>query len=528
MIGTVAAVGGNRRWTLVAVCVTTFMLLVDITIVVVALPSIQRHFSAGLTNLQWVVDAYALTLAALILTAGALADRFGRRLIFLGGVVLFTASSAVCGAAWSIGALDIARAVQGIGGAMLFATALALIGHEYRGPERFQALAIWGATVGAAVASGPLLGGILTDALSWRWIFFVNIPIGAFALVIGRRYCAESKDERAVRTDVLGLASFSAALFLIVFGILRGNAHGWSSGLILGVLVAGGVTLVAFVVIEALQERPMLDINLFRQRAFLGVSLATLLIATGMFAMFPYISIFLQDVTGTTPLGAGLRFLPITAFVFLVPLATRRVAARVPLRATIGVGLALIALGLGLMGSMLHTQSSWHVLLPGFIVAGLGIGLANPALAAGALRVVDPERSGMASGISNTFRLAGVALGVAVFGAVLESRIAGSLSSAGIHGLAGAVSSSGLRAVAGHAALVHPARVAFVGGFDHVLLVGCGIVFAGAVAAATLLQVRRPEVEAVPPLPNASLAMPNRAETDEVSPARQSLSRTDP
>jgi fucose permease len=192
-----------------------------------------------------------------------------------------------------------------------------------------------------------------------------------------------------------------------------------------------------------------------------------------------------------------LRFLPITAFVFFVPLATRRLAARVPLQVTIGVGLGLIALGLGLMGTMLHTQSSWRVLLPGFVIAGLGIGLANPALAAGALRVVDPERSGMASGISNTFRLAGVAVGVAVFGAILESRIASSLSSAGVHGLAGAVSSSGLRAVAGHAALVNPARVAFVSGFDEVLLVGCAMVFAGAVAAATLLHVRRTKVEPV-------------------------------
>ena len=174
----VDAAATTRKWTLLAVCLTTFMLLLDITVVVVALPSMQERFDASLTGLQWVVDAYALSLAALILTAGALADRYGRRLVFIAGVVLFTLSSLLCGLAWSIVALDVARALQGIGGAALFATALALIGHEYRGPDRFGALAVWGATVGAAVACGPLVGGLLTDGLGWRWIFFVNIPVG--------------------------------------------------------------------------------------------------------------------------------------------------------------------------------------------------------------------------------------------------------------------------------------------------------------------------------------------------------------
>src|SRR6266487_6663812 len=243
-----------RKWTLVAVCLTTFMLLLDITIVVVALPSIQRRFDASLTGLQWVVDAYALTLATLILTAGALADRYGRRLVFMTGVVLFTFASLLCGLAWSTTALDVARALQGIGGAALFATALALIGHEYRGPERFGALAIWGATVGAAVASGPLVGGILTDALGWRWVFFVNVPVGAFAMVIARTRMVESRDVGSVRTDVAGLVTFTAALFLIVFGLLRGNAEGWESGLIVSTLVAGAALLVVFVVVEARQE----------------------------------------------------------------------------------------------------------------------------------------------------------------------------------------------------------------------------------------------------------------------------------
>src|SRR5438105_7288191 len=236
----------GRRWTLVAVCTTTFMLLLDITIVNVALPSIQRRLHAGLTGLEWVVDAYALTLAALILTAGALSDRFGRRLLFMVGVLVFSSASLLCGLAWNIVALDVARALQGIGGAALFATALALIGHEYRGPERGGAIAIWGATVGAAVASGPLVGGILTDALGWRWVFFVNVPVGAFALLIARTRMVESRDVGALRTDLAGLVSFTAALFLIVFGLLRGNAEGWGSGLIVSTLFAGAALLIVF------------------------------------------------------------------------------------------------------------------------------------------------------------------------------------------------------------------------------------------------------------------------------------------
>jgi EmrB/QacA subfamily drug resistance transporter len=483
-----------RKWTLLAVCLTTFMLLLDITVVVVALPGMQARFDASFTSLQWVVDAYALTLAALILTAGALADRYGRRLVFIAGVVLFTASSLLCGLAWSITALDVARGLQGIGGAALFATALALIGHEYRGADRFGALAVWGATVGAAVACGPLVGGLLTDGLGWRWIFFVNIPVGFFALVVALTRITESRDDAAQRTDVWGLVTFSAALFLIVLGILRGNARGWTSGLIVLALLGGALLLVAFVVVEHRQERPMFDVTLFRQRAFVGVSLATFCIAAGMFAMFPYLSIYLQDVLGYSPLASGLRFLPLTGFVFFVPLAMRRFAARIPLRLTIGVGLALVAVGLVLMGG-LDTDSGWTALLAGFVVGGIGIGVANPALAAGALRVVDPARSGMASGINNTFRLGGVAVGVAALGALLESRVESSLATstgADAGSLGQAVSSSGVRAVAGHPDLVQPATTAFVSGLNAVLLTGAVLLVVGALAALLLIRVRPP------------------------------------
>src|SRR5438105_6149564 len=484
----------GRRWTLVAVCTTTFMLLLDITIVNVALPSIQRRLHAGLTGLEWVVDAYALTLAALILTAGALADRYGRRLIFMVGVVVFTGSSLVCGLAWNIAALDIARAVQGIGGAALFATALALIGHEYRGPERGGAIAIWGATIGAAVASGPLVGGILTDALSWRWVFFVNVPVGAFALFVALTQMRESRDEGAVRADVWGLATLSASLFLSVFGLLRGNSSGWSSALILSCLVGGAALLVAFVAVEHMQERPMLDFALFRQPAFLGVSVAPFCVGAGMFAQFPYLSIYLQDVLGYSPLGAGVRFLPLTAFVFAVPLAMRRFAPGASFRLVIAIGLGLVAVALFLMHG-LTTRSHWTALLAGLIVGGIGIGLATPAIAAAALRVVDPARTGMASGVNNAFRLSGVAVGVAALGSVLESRATSSLaSSLGPHGraLGQAVASTGTRVAGSRPGLAHAASAAFVSGLNGVLLVGGIVVAAGAIAAATLMRAPAP------------------------------------
>jgi len=231
----------------------------------------------------------------------------------------------------------------------LFATALALIGHEYRGADRYGAIAVWGATVGAAVASGPLVGGILTDALGWRWVFFVNVPVGVFALLIAWKRMSESRDLGAVRTDVAGLVIFTAALFLIVFGLLRGNAEGWGSALIVSTLVGGAALLALFVVVEARQKRPMLDLSLFRRPAFVGVSVATFAIASGMFALFPYLSIYLQDILGTTPLGAGLRFLPLTGFVFFVPLATRGIVQRVEAWVFASLGLLLVAIALLLM-----------------------------------------------------------------------------------------------------------------------------------------------------------------------------------
>jgi EmrB/QacA subfamily drug resistance transporter len=488
----------RKWWTLLAVCAATFMLLLDVTIVNVALPSIQRDLDASLTSLQWVVDAYALTLAALLLTAGTLADRFGRRRVFIVGVGIFSAASLACGLAGSATALNVARALQGVGGAAMFATSLALIAQEFSGPERGTAIAAWGSTVGLGVAIGPLVGGALTDGISWPWIFFVNVPIGLLTLVLARLRMSEFSNPDAGRIDGAGLVTFSAGLFLLVFGLLRGNAEGWGSAVIVASLVAAVVLLVAFVLVERRNPRPMFDLSLFGKPAFTGVSIATIAIGAGMFAMFLYLSLYLQDILGYSPFQAGLRFLPLSLLVFFVPAATRRLGGRVQPRVMLGSGLLLVSAGLLLMHGLGDT-SGWTSLLAGLIVAGVGIGLSNPAIGSIALAVVEPARSGMASGISNTCRMGGVATGIAALGAIFQSRISSNLSESlpdQPHGLAGQVASGGTRAIA-HGApdasrtqLTEAARHAFVVALNDILLVGAGILLFGAIAALALIRAR--------------------------------------
>ena len=496
----------RKWWTLVAVCVATFMLLVDITIVNVALPAIQRDLKSSLTDLQWVVDAYTLPLAALLLTAGSLADRLGRRRVFVAGVAVFTLASVLCGLASTPLFLNLARALQGTGGAAMLATALALIAQEFSGRERGTAIAAWGATIGAAVAIGPLVGGALTEHLGWEWIFFVNAPVGVFAVAVALARTGESLNRDAGRPDWIGLVTFSGALFLLVFGLLRGNAEGWSSALISGSLIGAAVLLCTFTIFERRQQRPMLDLSLFRKPAFAGVSAATFAIGSGMFAMFLYLTLYLQDVLGLSPLAAGLRFLPLTVVSFFVAMASGRLSARLPARALLGCGLVLVSLGLLLMHGV-QPSSEWTTLLAGLIVAGIGIGLANPAIAGTALGVVPPARSGMASGINNTFRMGGVATGIAALGAVFEQRIESKLAQLvpnAPDGLSAAVASGGSRAAAraappaGRHQVVDAAQEAFTSSLNEVLLIGAATALVGSLCAFALIRARDFHKQPVP------------------------------
>ena len=405
--------GSSRRWwTLIAVSAATFMLLVDVTIVQVALPTIGRHLSASFTDLQWVIDGYALTLATLILSWGSISDRFGRKRVFLVGLGIFTASSLLCGLATSSTMLIWSRALQGVSGAAMFATGLALIGQDFHGQERAKAIAAWGATVGGAVAIGPLIGGILTSGLGWRWIFIVNAPIGVFAIWLSATRMVNQRDPGATSLDVLGLATFSAMMFLLEFGLIHADALGWHSRTILSLFAGAVVALVCFVAVEVRQSRPMFDLALFRKPGFTGVCVGTFAIGAGMFALLPYLTLYLQDDLGFSALSGGLRLLPATVLTFLVPLAIRGVAEHLPAGLVFGGGLAITAAGLAAL-LVVNSTSSWVALIPGELLTGFGIGVANPSIARIGLGVVPPERSGMASGISNTFRIGGLATGVA-------------------------------------------------------------------------------------------------------------------
>src|SRR4030081_456952 len=276
----------RKWWTLIAVSVAIFMLLLDITVVNVALPDIQRSLHSSFRDLQWVVNAYSLTLAAFLLTAGALADLVGRRRVFVTGRVVFTLGSAVCGLASSPLALNLARAVQGIGGAMMFATSLALIAEAFHGKERGIAFGVFGGVIGAAVAVGPVVGGVITSAIGWEWIFFVNVPIGVGAVLLTLTQVTESRDPEARGVDWLGFLTFSGSLFLLVFALIEGNEKGWGSARILAYLISSAVLLVLFVIIELRQKRPMFDLTLFRRPAFAGASIVAFAVSASMFAMF--------------------------------------------------------------------------------------------------------------------------------------------------------------------------------------------------------------------------------------------------
>jgi EmrB/QacA subfamily drug resistance transporter len=412
----------RKWWTLLAVSVATFMLLLDITVVNTALPAIEEDLNASFTELQWVVDAYTLALAALVLTAGSLADRLGRRRLFAIGLGLFSAASLAAGLAPDPTFLNVARAIQGIGGAILFAVSLALVAQEFAaGRERGTAMGIYGATIGVSVAVGPLVGGALVDSLGWEWVFFINVPVGIAAIVVTYTKLRESRDPNATRVDWAGLATFSSALFLLVFGLLRGNEEGWGSTFILGLLGAAAALLVAFVVVESRVNQPMLPLRLFRKPAFTGVQLAALGVSASMFALFLYITFYLQNHLGHSPLEAGLIYLPFTVISFFAAAAGGALLGRLPARVIMAVGLGMTGVGLLLMGGI-DPGDEWTTLLGGFVVAGAGVGLLNPVIADVALSVVPKEQSGMAAGINDTFRQVGIAVGIAAWGAIFLSR----------------------------------------------------------------------------------------------------------
>ena len=512
----------TKWWTLGVVSVATFMLLLDITVVNTALPAIEEDLHASFTDLQWVVDAYTLTLAAVVLTAGSLADRLGRRRVFAIGLGIFSIASLVAGLASDPTFLNIARGAQGVGGAVMFAVSLALIAQEFpAGRERGMAMGVYGATIGLAVAFGPLVGGIVVDSLGWEWIFFLNVPIGVAAIAITYLRVRESRDPNATRVDWAGLVTFSSSLFLLVLALIRGNEEGWGSSLIVGLFAASALLLAAFLAIERRVAEPMLPLGLFKRPAFTGVQLAAFGISGSMFALFLYMTLYLQNFLGHSPTEAGLRYLPLTVAVFLVAPIAGALLSKVHARVLLSVGLIGAGAGLMLIAGV-DAADDWTGLLGGFIVAGAGIGLLNPAIADVAVSVVPKEQSGMASGINDTFRQVGVSVGVAVWGAIFLG--AGASKVEGLTGLGPdrsrdlieSVSSGNLdqaltQVPAGSREQVaDAAREGFLAGFNDTSFLGGLLAFAAAIGAFWLVRERdieRGEQEAVEtdaePMPTA-------------------------
>jgi EmrB/QacA subfamily drug resistance transporter len=491
----------SKWWTLTAVSIGIFMLLLDITIVNVALPDIQRQLHASISDLQWVIDAYALSLAALLLTAGSLADLLGRRVVFATGIAVFTAGSLLCGVAGSPLFLSLARAGQGVGGSIMFATSLALLAQAFRGSDRGIAFGVFGAITGIAVAVGPVLGGAITTWLSWRWIFFVNVPIGVVAIALTLLRVEESRDPEASRPDWRGFVTFSSALGLLVYGLIESSTHSWGSERVAGSLATALLLLLVFFGVERTQRRPMFDLSLLRNPTFVGGLVSAFAISASALSMITFLVLYLQNVLGFSAIGTGVRLLALSGALFATAGVAGRLTGKVPARLLIGPGFVLIGTGLLLMRGI-STASGWTHLLPGLIVVGAGAGLVTTPLASTAVGVVHPQRAGMASGINNTFRQVGIAAGVAALGSIFASQIRNGVASSlagtplarSSHQIATAVSSGNVARVLSHAPpaardqLAAASTSSFVHALNDILLIAAVVAFAGAAVALTLIR----------------------------------------
>lgn len=487
---------------LTLVCTAMFMLMLDMTIVAVALPDIQQSLHADLADLQWVVDAYTLPLAALLLAAATLADRIGRKRIFVAGMAVFTVGSLACALAVAPLMLTLMRALQGIGAAMLFGTTIPILGDAYPQPRaRAKAIGIFGATLASATAIGPLIGGIIVDHAGWQWIFAINVPIGVAAVFASRRGLSESRATTPRGSDWIGTALLTLLLGSLVFGLIRGQSSGWSDPLIVGAFVVSGSSLAAFIVRAARRRAPLIDLSLFRRPVFVGVSATALVIAGTLVAATNYIGLYFINTLGYSPFVAGLCFLPLTITSFFAAPAAARLSHRVRPFWTLSASLTLTAAGL-FWAAQVDASSTWLTFAPGMVLAGIGLGASGAVLSAAALDAVEPDRAGMATGIVNTMRQVGTAAGVAALGAVFTARTSSAMTSApgiahlpaaAVHKLADAVSSGAGTLVAGHTPapwrdqVRHAAVTSTAHGIHSILLIAAVIATAAVVICGYLL-----------------------------------------
>jgi EmrB/QacA subfamily drug resistance transporter len=511
----------GRGWTLAVVSAAAFMLMLDITVVNVALPGIRRSLGASFTDLQWVLDADALTLAIFLLTAGSLGDAWGRKRMFIAGFAAFTAASLAAGLAGSALELNLARAAEGAGGAVLYAVGPALIGQEFRGRQRGMAFGIFGGVSGLAIAVGPLAGGALTGSLGWRWIFLINVPVGAAAMALAWWRLRDSKNRGAAGVDWAGMAAFSTALGLLVFALIRGGSLGWRSPVTLALFAGAAASLAGFAFIERGRgPAAMFDLSLLRNRTFNGVSAVALLSNAAVLpAIFLEVS-YVQNVRGFSALQTGERFLPLTLMLFAMGAVAGSLTSRVAPRLLLGTSLLLIAAGTA-MFAVAGKQGAWTALIPSMIVTGAGMGISNPVRAATAIGVAGPERAGMTSGISETFQQTGVAVGIAAIGAFFQARVTARFHPAAGAGSPATTRLAGKAVAAGNlhdvtarlparaaAAVNQAAGHAFTAGLHDALLAAAAIALAG--AAAGFLAIRRRDLDS-----SALTAVPAETSPDE-------------
>ncbi len=510
--------------TLGAMCFALFMAMLDNTVVNVALPSIQRHLGSGVSGLQWIVDAYTLVFASLMLSGGTLGDIFGRKRFFIIGLSVFTAGSLLCGVAPSLAVLIAGRAVQGLGAAALLPGTLSILTNTFHDPrERAQAIGIWAGVSGMALALGPVVGGTLVDRFGWQSVFFLNVPIGIVALIVALRAVRESKSPEGRRLDLPGQALAIVALGSLTFALIEANSYGWTSATILSLFVTAAVALAAFLWVELRSPSPMLQLKFFRNPTFAAAAACAGIISFGMFGMFFFMSLFFQSVQDYTPFQAGLRTLPASGVIVIVAPLAGRIAGRIGSKVPMTVGLAMNALAMALMTSIDATTSYSHI-WPPLLLAGVGMSLVMTPMTAAVMGAVPRERAGMASATSNASREIGGVFGIALLGAIVTHIFSRDLSRAiaalhlpaalrdaiitqASHGAEQAAATA-LPAGVNGAALHAAAGASFVAGMHAALVVAAAALAVGALAAAIFVRSGQPPQEvALPPAASGNADM---------------------
>jgi EmrB/QacA subfamily drug resistance transporter len=505
----------NRRWwTLGAMCFALFMLMLDNTVVNVALPSIQRDLHASISGLEWTVNAYTLAIAVLLVTAGRLGDLFGRVRMFLFGVVVFTAASAAIGFSPDQTWLVAGRAIQGIGAAFMMPGTLSIISNAFPPHERGKAIGTWAGVSAMALAIGPVVGGFLVEHVSWQSIFFLNVPIGVIAVFVTLFAAHESRDETVERSvDIPGVATITVGLAALVLALVESNHWGWGSAAVLSLLVTAVIGLVGFVLVERHGRAPMVDFTFFRSRQFLGANVVAFIVSFSMLATFFFLALYMQNIQGYSPLSTGVRFLPSTVMLIALGPIAGRLVDRVGSRSLMVTGLVLVSISL-LVQSFVDLHTSYAYILVAFVLMGLGMGMTMSPMSTAAMNSVEASKAGVASGILSMSRMVGGTFGVAALGALvstigshdLDSSLP-QLSGAARHQLAenlGSIPPGALPATVANAA-----REAFVHALQVGLKVGAGVAFVGAIVALTFIQgrqahaaAREPDAATAPPTPD--------------------------